>query len=362
MRFVRPWYWALAITLALTTRATAQAPAVPAAPAAPAQAGGIVGLCQLIDAKIQACKAKICACPLGQLITSMQSVMNLYTGGLICPPCCPTVNPNDLNKPSDSAAGACARFRKDTEEMKARRDAVRCLAYADCHWWPEAEAALINSLRTDRNECVRLEAAKVLTSGCCCTKKTLQALTIVVSGSNRDGNPSENSPRVRAAALAALHHCLDCYSEVLPEPQKPEPAPPPAPAGAPVASGTGVQQTNAVLRPVDEMTAAVDAARQVLAHAERQPPLPPPMTTGNQSVFDAVRTAATPPEPKKTVTPVPPPVLEPPPTPVPVPVPPPDAPAVPPTGSRSLFGIWHQTRQPSSPPVDSAPPPAPRAP
>src|SRR5205823_5725524 len=121
------------------------------------------------------------------------------------------ISEDDLKKPSDTPEGACARISKEEAEFRKRRDAVRCLKYVDCHWYPEAEAALLNALRTDRNECVRLEAACVLGSGCCCTRKVLEKLTIVVSGSDRDGNPSENSPRVKAAALKALTHCLDCY-------------------------------------------------------------------------------------------------------------------------------------------------------
>ena len=93
--------------------------------------------------------------------------------------------------------------------MEERRKAVRCLARVDCNWYPEAELALINSLRTDKAECVRLEAAKVLSIGCCGTKKVIDALTITVNASSKDGNPPENSPRVREMALVALQHALE---------------------------------------------------------------------------------------------------------------------------------------------------------
>jgi hypothetical protein len=92
------------------------------------------------------------------------------------------------------------------------------LAGADCHYWPEVTDALIGSLRADRNECVRLAAALALNHGCCCNRATIKALTITVSGSNEDGNPSETSERVKAAAMAALVHCLSCYVEVEPAP------------------------------------------------------------------------------------------------------------------------------------------------
>src|SRR5262245_45755697 len=105
-----------------------------AAPAVPAQASGIVGLCQLLEAKIKECKAKICACPLGQMITSGQAVGNLALGGLLCPPCCPAINPDDLKKPSNTAAGACAKIMQDQAGVAARRASVRCLSRADCHW------------------------------------------------------------------------------------------------------------------------------------------------------------------------------------------------------------------------------------
>jgi hypothetical protein len=209
----------------------------PAAPAVPAQASGIVGLVQMAAGAIKACKAKICACPLGQMITNAGKPLNTALGGLLCPPCCPPVNQDDLKKPSTLPDGACAKIMQEELEMPKRRKSIQCLARVDCHWWPEAEAALIGALRADRNECVRLEAAKALAGGCCCTKKTIEALVIVVSGSKKDGNPSENSERVKAMAMLALQHCLVCFvDEEEPKPpelpKKPPPAkvpPPPAP-------------------------------------------------------------------------------------------------------------------------------------
>src|SRR5207237_2362732 len=127
-----------------------------------------------------------------------------------CPPA--ARDPADLAKPSDSPAGAAAKIKADEAAAKARREAVRYLGTVDCHYWPEAQDALINALRADRNECVRLEAAWVLGRGCCCTKKTIVALSITVAGSDRDGNPYEDSDRVKAAAAAALAHCLGCLA------------------------------------------------------------------------------------------------------------------------------------------------------
>ena len=68
-----------------------------------------------------------------------------------------------------------------------------------------------------------------LAHGCCCTQKVIEALMLTISGDTKDGNPVENSPRVRAAACLALKHCLACYQGVPAAPteaERPE-APPP---------------------------------------------------------------------------------------------------------------------------------------
>ena len=79
----------LFVTTVAPYAAAQTAPAVPAAPAAdpgsPAAAaasagGGLAGLCAMIDAKIEACKAKICACPLGQMLTNGAKPINLFAG------------------------------------------------------------------------------------------------------------------------------------------------------------------------------------------------------------------------------------------------------------------------------------------
>lgn len=208
------------------------------APAVPTTSGGGTNLVGMIlpnakqlaamKAALDKCKAKICSCCLGQMLGNMTLPLSLATGGCI-KPCCPPVSQEALKAPASSAAGACARITKDQLEVEERRKAVRCLAKVDCNWYPEAELALINALRTDKSECVRLDAARVMAVGCCATKKTIEALTICVNGSNKDGNPAENSPRVREMALVALQHALSCYVEKE-EPVRPEvPAQPGAP-------------------------------------------------------------------------------------------------------------------------------------
>jgi hypothetical protein len=68
-----------------------------------------------------------------------------------------------------------------------------------------------------------------LAQGCCCTKKTIKALKIVLSGSQEDGNPKETSCRVQVEALIALEHCLAMCGD-LALPQRPE-VPTPMPRG-----------------------------------------------------------------------------------------------------------------------------------
>jgi hypothetical protein len=169
-----------------------------------------------------ACKEKCCNSAVGKVLSATLQPVSAFSGGLITDRCAlPTAA--ELAQPADSAGGAAARIKADEAAAAARRADVRYLGTVDCSRWPEAELALINALRGDRNECVRLEAALALARGCCCTPKTVAALSIVVSGSNRDGFPVEKSERVRYAAGAALDHCLACLQPI--EPVLPLPIP-----------------------------------------------------------------------------------------------------------------------------------------
>lgn len=170
--------------------------------------------------QVKKCKDKFCDCCVGKLLSNMLLPLSLMTGGCI-KPCCPPIPAKDAKKSSATAQGACAKISADNQEAFARRDAVRCLARVDCNWWPEIELALINALRADKSECVRFEAALVIGNGCCCTKKMIEALTICINASTKDGNPAENSQRVRMQALNSLQHCLSCYKEKT-EPVRPE--------------------------------------------------------------------------------------------------------------------------------------------
>jgi hypothetical protein len=208
----------------------------------------------------------ICGSTLGQMANSMLKPVSLFSGGMI-PGICPgpnSANPADLAKPADSAEGAAARIKQSEADAAARRAAVRYLGTVDCKRFPEAEAAIVNSLLTDTNECVRLEAALALGRGCCCTEVTVRALMQVVSG-QAGNDPPETSERVRCAAAIALDRCLArcadalCGTPVRPEspvppeqppkmqaPAEPIPAPQPTPASPP-ASGPLLHQARRVL-------------------------------------------------------------------------------------------------------------------
>lgn len=101
-----------------------------------------------------------------------------------------------------------AKIKIDEAQGKARRAAVQYLATIDCRNYPEAEAAMIAALRTDRVEMVRYEAALALGTCRSLTEKMLEALNLTALGLELDGNPAEWSDRVRGAARASLNRNL----------------------------------------------------------------------------------------------------------------------------------------------------------
>ncbi|HVK17370.1 MAG TPA: HEAT repeat domain-containing protein, partial [Fimbriiglobus sp.] len=149
--------------------------------------------------------------PLGQLRERIQTPLSKLTGGLIPP--FPPQTPTLAELQAPGPVGAAAKAKLDRMGAKDRIKAVQYLGTLDCHYWPEAEDALVAALRVDRNEWVRLEAAKTLLKGCCCTKKTITALTMAATCSDADGNPTEKSPRVVAAAQEALNKCLQAVCQ-----------------------------------------------------------------------------------------------------------------------------------------------------
>lgn len=208
-------------TVFVAQRTLAQVvPAVPVVPAAPAAPP--VGFFASLGMMCKAKKERCCQSPLGKMLATIARPVHMATGGLL-PSCCPP-GPSLAQLAAPGPVGAAAKIQAEEAQAKARREAVKFLATVDCHYYPEAEATLIGSLRCDRNECVRWEAAHSLGTGCCCNKRTIEALTITVTGSEKDGNPSETSFRVRMEALAALQFCLSRHQAA---PVRPEMAQPP---------------------------------------------------------------------------------------------------------------------------------------
>ncbi|WP_146588475.1 hypothetical protein [Posidoniimonas polymericola] len=206
----------------------------------------------------------------GKFLTNAIRPVSKLTGGLI-----PVPNDNHFagaielhaTKPAGMAPGAtpkpppppppgvaaAAAIKAEQSQAKLRREAVAYLAGLDCRYYPEAEAALIASLRADRDECVRLEAARALLSGCCCTPATTKALFISASGTDDDGNPCERSTRVRRTALAAWQKCQSCVTSA-----------PTTPPEAPI----GALPTDGELLPASYEDGATEAAHAPVEDAE----------------------------------------------------------------------------------------------
>lgn len=230
------WWTSLVIGAGAVPGALAQQ-AVPAPPAAagaalaaaPAAAPAPMTLWSFLGCsweQKEECRRHLCALQCGQMLNNATAPLGAITGGLI-PSFCPQT-PTAAQLAEPGAVGAAAKIKADEAAAKERRAAVRYLGTVDCHYWPEAQDALIAALRSDRNECVRYEAALALGNGCCCTKATIEALMIVISCENRDGFPKETSPRVHNASRAALERCTSCYQE----PAKEIKVPPPPEGGA----------------------------------------------------------------------------------------------------------------------------------
>ncbi|HWG44742.1 MAG TPA: HEAT repeat domain-containing protein [Gemmataceae bacterium] len=271
--------------------------AVPAVPAAPTK--NLWSFLFPSQAQKATFKQCLCSTQFGQMLTSSVQPLSMLSGGIVSG-CCPPPNaadPAGLAQPPTSAEGAAARIKQSEADAAARRAAVRYLGTADCHRWPEAEAALINALRADPNECVRWQAAMSLGSGCCCTKRIIKALTLTVSCSNEDGNPVETSWRVKGAACAALQHCVSCYRDLpppVPDAGRPEAPPPPARPEAPGVP-LGPFQAKAPVNPDrQEMARIVEDARRALVRAAAQSPNAGHLPTGNHSMYHVVANAAVP--------------------------------------------------------------------
>jgi hypothetical protein len=191
--------------------------------------------------KLVECRTKFCNSRIGQMANGLLLQASPLTGGLLGPICPvpaglggpnapPGVgppNPADLAMDPNTPQGAAARIKAEENPavIKAKIEALQFLGTVDCRYYPEAAAGLITGLRVEKNECVRLAAAKALANGCCCNPKIVKALLMVVNCSNKDGFPAEPSELVRAYAYVALERCMRRCVEA--EPETP-PEPPPA--------------------------------------------------------------------------------------------------------------------------------------
>lgn len=119
-----------------------------------------------------------------------------------------------------SAVAIAAGIQADQAAADTRWAAVRFLGTVDSRSYPEAETALIDALRTDRVESVRLEAARALARFGSASPAVLAALHQAASGGTGDGHPAENSAKVQAEALASLNLLLNRQPNGLPQPPR----------------------------------------------------------------------------------------------------------------------------------------------
>jgi hypothetical protein len=235
-----------------------------------------------------------CQSPLGRFGRFVFTPLRIASGGRL-PECCPDVpsaaalahmTPENTSLPEVTAA----KIKYDQAGAGARRAAVRYLGTVDCHYFPEAEEALLAALRCDRNELVRLEAARALGNGSCCARRTVQALHLVISGGCSDYNPAETSARVKAAAVASMQKCLACGSAPPASEPVEAPAPRPYSAGQPsTATNHRLQQVRHVPPSPEERKRteeAIAVAWRTLAERVSAPESPPRPAGGRQKLLE----------------------------------------------------------------------------
>ena len=153
----------LLIMVLTPTLAVAQVPAIPAMPVVPvtplvaaAPAKNLYSFFLPTPEQKALCKAHFCSSPAGQLVNNLLKPAGSLTGGLLGP-VCPgplAADPANLAKPADSPQGAAARIKAEEAQAAAKVADLEYLATKNCKRYPEAEAALINGLRAEPNECV----------------------------------------------------------------------------------------------------------------------------------------------------------------------------------------------------------------
>ena len=168
--------------------------------------------------KLQLCRDKFCQSQFGQMLGGFTAgPLAGVTGGFLPSVCPPAPSPATLSA-LESQAGpmgaeaVAGKIKQSEADAKARVAAIEYLGTVDCNRWKEARIALINGLRADPNECVRYAAARVLNTGCCCSKPVIEVLRVCVSGEDTDGNPPETSQRVKAAAFSRTAELPDAGS------------------------------------------------------------------------------------------------------------------------------------------------------
>lgn len=298
------------------------APALPGGPtpaaapaAAPAAGGGgaprnIWSFFMKTPEQKAQCKANFCNSRIGMFVNNMLVPAGAATGGLLGPICPPpgvggagspggaggAPNPEDLKKPAGSPEGAAAKIKAEEAQAKAKIAAIEFLGTVDCRYYPEAEAGLIAGLRAEKNECVRIAAAKAFANGCCCSPKVVKALLISVNCSNKDGFPAEASEVVRTYAYVALERCLRKCMEAEPEaPPEPPPAAKKAMYEAVAPMGATVDYSAHILLasyyPVDAKESPAQlyaSARQALGRGLKVSPRTVERLSGPRNVADAV--------------------------------------------------------------------------
>ncbi|MFI4874373.1 MAG: HEAT repeat domain-containing protein [Blastopirellula sp. JB062] len=277
-------------------------PTTALAPIPSAASGGFFSeICSCLHAKHVDC----CNSAFGHFLHDSFAPVSMMTGGILPPPCNSVYNQvqNQIangvgpdGQPVSPAQAAAAKIAQDQAQVPARVAAVKALAAVDWHWYPEAEAALIASLRSDRSECVRFQAAIAFAEARTMTKAACEALRICAEGSDKDGNPSENSPRVRIMAVEALTHCIDC-GQLFERPEQNYDRPE-FPEGALPVNQTALTAyyQKATQRSSDELLAA---ARQTVAAFRSVAQQPTPALAGGtpRTLFDIWKQSAVEPVP-----------------------------------------------------------------
>lgn len=203
------------------------------------------------------------------------------------------LRPPFAGAPINTPKGLAAKIKAQQVDAPNRVAAVEFLGTVDCIAYPESQAMLVEALKSDPAEPVRLAAAEALqvqfmrgkeedpsrselrrydTCRGCCNEATLNELSRIAYETDETGCPIEPSERVRKAARIALTICsANCY------PAMAAPAVPPSPipeeAGPPMVPAEEAplgEARNAV--PAPRITAVQRELQRLYAQDGRTPP------------------------------------------------------------------------------------------